>query len=1700
MNKTDLTLRSGRLCRTAVALLLTVQWFSAHAADSALSFSANGQRVETTGRITAANFTVEAWVKPSAYQAENQFFSQYDGSSGRFIVALRNNKVGMFIGGTWKDGAVVIPLNTWTHIAVQRVSGSTCRIYVNGTLDWEGTLSATALTANANIRIGCIGATQSGFRGLLADVRAWNAVRTQPQIAAAKNLRLTGGEAGLAHYWKLDDGTGSTVYDSKTASANGTIYGATWAVATDLPLVASLPQGAWTSATGGNWSDAANWLDDTVAQGVNAVAYFTNDPPASVTVTNDVPGLLLGSLHAAAPGTTFTGGTLTLTNEAFASRIVATNGAHTFGLPLATTAQGLSVETLAPASTAFPGGIGGPGGVTVNPAASGGGTVDLADDNTFTGPLALGSGTALFGAWPSSPASLTLGPGTLRYTGGDAAAALGLTVNAGASPVRAAVLHTDADLTLSGQILATSGAFIKTGPGTLSFTYPGWNRYCAHEGTQPPLLQNIGANGDSPTQGFSGFSITEGKVVMGVPGQVNVVSNRLDIGLYTTTAANAEKTAELVLNDGTLICNTTFSIGRGNGNAVTAPDGIASAFTMNGGEAFIHLLASGNGGGAGAGFNARSVLTLNGGSLTVGSNLQLGESAGSRITLNVTGGTLTANGTSNPIRIGAGTGECTFNLTGGEVAAAQNVMLAMNAGEFSKGTLNLDGGTLTAANIVRGSGTNAFLNFNGGVFRPNQPATLGGLTLATVRAGGARIDTSLSDFAVAQPLLHDPALGASPDGGLVKLGSGILTLSGANTYTGPTAVNEGTLLIGGSATQTLATAALTLAPGTAVGFAFTADGVSNDRLDVADPPAFTPGSLVALYLADTRLPFTRNGTYTLLTYTGADPAAANLSIANPAPGKTYAFAASGGSVTVTIGNDTANASIWNVDADGDWAFAGNWTVAPVPGGTVRFDDAITAPRAIATAGQTAGDLYFNSPVPYTLGGTGLTLSPISDLRPLISVEAGVHALTAPLTLAADTSVSFSPGTGLTLGPVDGASATLTAQGNGTLALTAAPGLAAIVLDGATLGLSNSLTVSTPVALQSASAAASAAGVSATLSGLLSGPGGFTKTGPGLLALGTANTYTGITRVQNGTLAVPALANGGQPSSVGASSAAAANLVLAGGTLRYTGPGATINRGFTINPGGSKAAILRLDSDLTVTGWIDAPSGSFLKTGPGTLTISGAGMNNVLGRLKSDIVTVVPHPANGDAPPTGYGALSVYQGKVILGAGAGQTNNIYDEILVGGYTTDQAGQEVTGELEIRGGYTRINSYCAVGSHNGNTVTAPTPLRPRLLVSGGTLSVQHLNIAFGYQSTQNTRPVVDITNGTLEVTQQFRFGDNRGSAASPMHATLNLWDGGTFRHPHASEGSRMGHRSGSAADATLNLYGGLYDETADVMMGMNNSTSWVNLHGGVLRVRNITAGNGNEYLLFNGGTLQPRAEGQTLQNLTAATVSTNGAVVDTSLAPYTIAQALLWDGSPTRPTDGGLLKIGTNTLSLTSAANTFNGPVRVETGLLRARLGGTNDLFVAAGAAFDALGERCTVGDLTGSGLLTNGTIAVTGRLDAGTNNAPAGATITVQNLALVPGATVAVPFTAVTNDFTTVTGTLSAEGPGFFDLGRDEANPAPVPLSLTVASYGALSGSFAGWKAVGTGLPPDKAVATVVTAADGLVTLTLRYSGTLIMLQ
>jgi fibronectin-binding autotransporter adhesin len=125
---------------------------------------------------------------------------------------------------------------------------------------------------------------------------------------------------------------------------------------------------------------------------------------------------------------------------------------------------------------------------------------------------------------------------------------------------------------------------------------------------------------------------------------------------------------------------------------------------------------------------------------------------------------------------------------------------------------------------------------------------------------------------------------------------------------------------------------------------------------------------------------------------------------------------------------------------------------------------------------------------------------------------------------------------------------------------------------------------------------------------ITGTSALTKTGSGVATFNSNNSYTGITTLTGGTLAVATLANGSLPSGIGQSSNAAANLVFNGGALRYTGASTSTNRNFTIAAGSTGTFdVATAGSVLTLTGATGATTGGLTKAGAGTLIVNGANL-------------------------------------------------------------------------------------------------------------------------------------------------------------------------------------------------------------------------------------------------------------------------------------------------------------------------------------------------------------------------------------------------------------------------------------------------------------------------------------------------------------
>jgi fibronectin-binding autotransporter adhesin len=108
---------------------------------------------------------------------------------------------------------------------------------------------------------------------------------------------------------------------------------------------------------------------------------------------------------------------------------------------------------------------------------------------------------------------------------------------------------------------------------------------------------------------------------------------------------------------------------------------------------------------------------------------------------------------------------------------------------------------------------------------------------------------------------------------------------------------------------------------------------------------------------------------------------------------------------------------------------------------------------------------------------------------------------------------------------------------------------------------------------------------------------FSKSGAGTLVVAGSKSYTGRTAIYEGVYSIDTIATGGSGSGLGASTNAAANLYLYGGTLRYTGPTASTDRSFTVGPRG---AVIDASGSGALT-WTPAASIVFANTGNNNTT-------------------------------------------------------------------------------------------------------------------------------------------------------------------------------------------------------------------------------------------------------------------------------------------------------------------------------------------------------------------------------------------------------------------------------------------------------------------------------------------------------------------
>jgi len=142
--------------------------------------------------------------------------------------------IGWGLQAAWSPQA-----NTWYHLVVTR-TGSTISAYVDGQL--IGTGGGSIGTANSPLRLGNYYVNGYGFYGNMDEVSMWNTGATQSTVTTVLANPLTGNEAGLVGYWKLDEsGAGAGIAVDNAAQLTGNTLDGITQGTTTTPYFTQVP-------------------------------------------------------------------------------------------------------------------------------------------------------------------------------------------------------------------------------------------------------------------------------------------------------------------------------------------------------------------------------------------------------------------------------------------------------------------------------------------------------------------------------------------------------------------------------------------------------------------------------------------------------------------------------------------------------------------------------------------------------------------------------------------------------------------------------------------------------------------------------------------------------------------------------------------------------------------------------------------------------------------------------------------------------------------------------------------------------------------------------------------------------------------------------------------------------------------------------------------------------------------------------------------------------------------------------------------------------------------------------------------------------------------------------------------------------------------------------------------------------------------
>ena len=521
-------------------------------------------------------------------------------------------------------------------------------------------------------------------------------------------------------------------------------------------------------------------------------------------------------------------------------------------------------------NTVISGTIGRGGATSLALNKTGSGTLTLSGSNTYNSTTTLNQGTInLDFSAATAPAAniisatpaLSLTGGTLRLTGkastANSQAVASTTVGAGAS-----VVSLNANSATS--LLLDLKAITRSAGGTLDVSLPTGTQSSTNGVITTTTSQTNSVLVSAASNGIA-YATVGGSDWAGLSS-----GNIVAMTTYQTGNANYTTNNNVNVTNGDSVSGVTVNTLRFNGNNTLTLSGTNTVNT--GGVLVTNAATTGatiSGGTLRSGGGQELVLINNGAQLTVGSVIADASGGASRLTISGTGTTI-LNG------VNTYTGDTTIN--NGTVRAGSSQALGVNSnvtlGNSSSAVLDLNGNNLTIG----------ALNATGVLIQPISPTGYQSfqLSAASVALGSSTLTVGAGN---ASSTFGGSITGAG--GSIVKIGTGSLTLSGSNSFTGGITIRAGSVTAGGylnggntfgsGGASTLGTGTITLGDATGGGNAATLNVGGGDNSVMTYTNSLVLAGTNALTLTKT------NGN-TTIGFNGNISGTNNLTITNPGGG------------------------------------------------------------------------------------------------------------------------------------------------------------------------------------------------------------------------------------------------------------------------------------------------------------------------------------------------------------------------------------------------------------------------------------------------------------------------------------------------------------------------------------------------------------------------------------------------------------------------------------------------------------------------------------------------------------------------------------------------------------------------------------------------------------------------------------------------